>query len=133
MRDFTTDELSRMQTAQQNAMQDTCVILTRTAGAADAYGYPAETWSAATTTACGIDEHAQDEAMGDGEVVMVDAVIRLPIALDGTFDGSDRVQVTHRFGVALDAAVTYEIMGNPERGPSGLVLNLQKVTDGSDA
>lgn len=133
MRSFTATELDRMQTTQESAMQDTCVLLARTEGATDDYGYPAVTWTTVDTVDCGFRPLNKGEFMGDAEVDMPDAKLRLSIDNATDTDNFDRVQITHRFGVALTAALTFEIIGSAERGPSGLVLNLRLVTDGSDA
>jgi hypothetical protein len=37
------------------------------------------------------------------------------------------VRLTKRYDVALTTPETYEIQGFSERGPSGLILNLQRV------
>lgn len=131
VRDFTSTELSRMQDAQEDAMQDMCVRMEYAQGSQDAHGKPAETWTEGDSLSCGFDPAAKEEAMEGTEVVMTDAVMRLP--LDTTLDNRDRLKVTHRFGEELDTAETFEIIGEAERGPSGLVLNLRKVTDGSES
>jgi hypothetical protein len=127
MNAFSTTELERMQGAQTGAMQDTCIILQYVAGSGD-YGY-GQSYTTGATVVCGLNHKAR-EVMQDTQVVMTDAVLRLPIAT--AVDNLDRVKITKRFGVAVTPE-TYEILGAPERGPSGLVLKLRKVTDGSDA
>lgn len=130
MNDFTATELSRMQTAQDAAMQDTCVVLEYSGGATDDYGMPLPAiYTAGDTLACGLDTNPRGEAMSGAQVAMVDARLRLPIGT--VLDVRDRIRVTHRFGVAITAE-TYEILGVPRRGPSGLLVDLKRVTDGSD-
>lgn len=108
-------------------MQDTAIIMTYVAGTGD-YGY-AKSYTTGATVVCGYQAKAK-EVMQDTQVVMTDVILRMPI--DTVISNRDRVKVTKRFGVAITPE-TYEILGAPERGPSGLVLKLRKVTDGSDA
>lgn len=124
---FSTAELESMQDTQTGAMMDAAIVLTRAAASGD-YGYGPATYTAGSTLACGFDPKPR-EVMGDTQVEMSDGRLRLPIAT--TVTHLDRVKVTKRFGVTTPAQ-TYEILGQPRRGPSGLVLNLRRVTDGSD-
>jgi hypothetical protein len=126
MRVFTATELSRMQVTQDSAMMDSCKILAYSA-VADDYGNAAETYTAGDEMDCGFDPTANREVMDDTQVVITDvALLRLPI--DTVVSNLDRIQITKRHGVAVTAE-TYEIIGNKERGPSGLVLKLRLVTD----
>ena len=128
MNPFGTVELEHLQVAQAGAMFDTCYVLTRTAGTGD-YGYGPATYTAGSAIACGFDPKPR-EVMGDTQVEMSDGRLRLPV--DTTVTHLDRIKITKRFGVTTTAQ-TYEILGQPRRGPSGLVLYLRRVTDGSDA
>jgi hypothetical protein len=69
--------------------------------------------------------------MDGTEVVLTDAVLRLPI--DSVVTNVDRVQVTHRYGEMLLTPWTFAVIGMPRRGPSGLLLNLRLVTFGAGA
>jgi hypothetical protein len=131
MRDFTTGELEAMQSTQQVAMQDQAQLLERSSASDDDYGLPVETFTAGTLYDCGLDPSAMDEGMDETEVVMMDAKLRLPLSAQDDLDNVDRIKITKRFGVTLTAQPVYEIVGDPERGPSGLVLNLKLLTDGS--
>lgn len=127
MQAFSSDELARMQGAQESAMQDTCIVYTYAAGATNALGHAAAGYTAQTAQPCGYKPNATREANDGGEVALVDAVLRL--AIDATIGEHDRVKVTKRFGVTLTDQPLYEVVGIPARGPSGLVVNLQRVTD----
>ena len=129
MRPPTTAQLSRMQSHAEESMWDTCIIK-RYAAVPDPYGHDSPMWFDEDAISCGFDASARREVMGATQVVLTDAVVRLPI--DTVIDRRDRVQVTHRHGVALTDAPTYEIIGEPAQGPSALVLGLRLVTDGSD-
>lgn len=129
---FDADDLTFMQATQEAAMQDTCVLLRYTELDPDVYGNVRHQYEEGDSSDCGFDPTASNEVMEGTQVAVTDAVVRLPIALHGQIDQFDRVKITHRFGVALDSPPTYELIGLPERGPSGLVVNLRLVTDGSD-
>lgn len=112
-------------------MQDTCVLQPRTTGAADNYNLPTETWPDGSSYACGLKPRDRDEAMDAAEVPLVDARLRLPLSAEASLSNVDRIKITRRFGVTLSTPISYEIVGPPRRGPSGLVLDLKQVTDGS--
>ena len=130
MADFSTAELAAMQATQESAMMDTCVVLEYSAGTADEYGYPDPAWNAGLSYACGLDGGGRRELLDEAQVVEYDAVLRLPI--DAEVEQVDRIRITHRFGVELDTSVDYEIVAEPRRGPSGLLVTIRKVVDGRD-
>jgi hypothetical protein len=131
MRAPTTAQLTRMQDAAEAAMWDTCVILDYDGESViDDYGKPSPLWFPRDACACGFNASVPREVMGETQVVLTDAVLRL--AIDTESDNKARVQITHRHGVELETPPTYEIIGEPARGPSALVLNLRLVTDGSE-
>lgn len=127
MRSFTTTELSRMQATQESAMQDTCQHLQRST-VADSFNLPAETFTAMLSYRCGFEPASLDEGMEVTEVAMVDAKLRLPLSVESVITNVDRLKITHRFGVAWAEQPVFEIVGKPERGPSGLVYNLKRLT-----
>jgi hypothetical protein len=119
-----------MRGTQDSAMMDTCQRLPYAAGAADAYGNPgSSSWSAGATLSCGFKPFSRKEEMDGTQVVIVDAEMRLPIAT--VLDNRDRLKLTKRHGATISPQPVYEIIGEAERGPSGLVLRLRLVTDGS--
>lgn len=125
MRHLLSDELTRLQATQDGAMMDTCVILTWVEGAIDEYGKPAEVYEPSELpTICGFDATARKEVMDGAQVAITDAQMRLPIGT--AISHLDRVQVTHRNGVAITAQ-TFALIGMPRRGTSGLLLNLRSV------
>lgn len=131
MRTFSSRELTDMQATQEAAMMDICQHLQRYIEDDD-YNNKVETFIPGESYACGLDENPKGpEAMEGTQVVMVDAKLRLSIDVDGVIANTDRIRITHRFGVALASTRDYEIVGVQRRGPSGLVFNLRKVTDGS--
>ena len=123
---FTTDELAALETDQEAHMMDICTIGAYRA-VPDGYGIPTPTYTAGSPTICGLNENVRQEVQSRGEVVMVDAVLRLPIGT--AVDSRDRITITHRFGGEWTVKPVYNIIGNPRRGASGLLLNLALVTE----
>jgi hypothetical protein len=131
LRVLQTGELTRLRSAQQAAMMDTVVRLVYREPAVNEYGMAIGEWADDAELACGYDGKAIKEVMVGTQVVLTDARLRLPIGT--TLDNRDRFRVTNRFGEILANPPTYEILGEPRQGPSGLLLDLRLVTDGSDA
>ena len=125
---FSTAELAALQAAQDAHMMDACTIDAYSTGAADAYGNPSDSWASGSEMDCGFEQAKPREIMGTTRVPEWDARLRLPI--ETSVDPRDRITVTKRHGVAV-TPVTYEILGSPRRGPSGLVVDLVRITDGS--
>lgn len=113
-----------MQGTQADAMQDVCRIYVYSSQPDD-YGNPTPTYTAGEPTVCGF-RPSNDEVQGSGEVAMIDAKLRLPISAN--VHQHDRIQLTHRYGAAITAQM-FEVFGMPERGPSGLVVNLRLLTE----
>jgi len=116
-----------MQATQVSAMQDTCVVYTYSDGSSNALGHATPTYTAQTAQDCGYKPNSTREANDDGEVALVEAELR--VAIDTSIAPSDRVKITHRFGVELTDQPLFSVLGIAKRGPSGLVVNLQRVTD----
>lgn len=127
MRPLVPVELSRMRNTQTAAMFDTCIVHRRSMGVVDALGTPGAIYTAGEPERCGYKPSSTREANQDGQVVIVDAVLRMGI---GTVIGNlDRVEITHRFSSELAVKPLYSVIGQPALGPSGLVINLALVTD----
>lgn len=124
MRAFTTRELERMQTAQEDGMMDECELLIRTERSQDEYGMPVVQWVSGAVCACGLENRRSDETL-NAEADLFDAQLRLP--LDTDLSRVDRLRVTRRFGVLLDQAEEYDLVGETQRGPSGLLVNARRV------
>ena len=123
---FTTGELAALETDQEAHMMDACTIGAYHA-VPDGYGIPTPTYAAGSPTICGLNENVRQEVQSRGEVVMVDAVLRLPVGT--VVDSRDRITITHRLGGELTVKPVYNIIGSPRRGASGLLLNLALVTE----
>lgn len=128
MTSFSTSELTAMQAAQDGHMMDTCTVDAYADGGPDAYGNSDPSWTPGSAIVCGFKPVKVAEGLEASEVPLKDAVIRLPIGTSLT--NLDRITVTHRHGVAV-TNVTYAIVGEAKRGPSGLQVDVKRVTDGS--
>ena len=84
---FTTAELTALETDQEAHMMDICTIGAYHA-VQDGYGIPTPTYTAGNPTICGLNENVRQEVQSRGEVVMVDAVLRLPVGT--AVDSRDR-------------------------------------------
>lgn len=125
---FATPDLAGMQTTQDEHMMDTCTIGTYTTSSTDDYGAPIPTWPAGSPISCGFRVFRVDEVLGQTMVPTADAQVRLPIGT--SFGPKDRITITHRHGVNVTDQA-YGIVGDAKRGPSGLVVDLRRVSDGS--
>jgi hypothetical protein len=125
MNKFSTAELTAMQEAQEAAMMDSGDLLMRFGtDRVDEYGMPVVEWTEEAVIDCGLDLRASEEML-NAEAHYYDARLRLPIDTD--VDNVDRVRITKRFGVMLAEELTFEVIGEARRGPSGLVLDLKSL------
>lgn len=122
---FSSDELSRMETAQEAHMMDTVTRLVWSM-AADSLNAQVPTWTTGISIPCGLDMTGGNEQR-DGGRIMVQWDARIRLALGTTLDLRDRFRVSKRFGQAVLNGTVYEIVSPAEEGPSGIVLNLRKV------
>ena len=121
---FTTDDLSFFQTTQETYMQDTGKVGTYSV-AENTYGEMIVTYTFGDAMDCGF-RHltAREIERLEGIALPVDAEIRL--AIDTTITGKDQFKLTHRFSVDVTDE-TYQVVGEPRRGPSGLQVFLRLV------
>lgn len=123
---FSSAELSDMQSCQSDHMLDTGNIQPRTQ-AQDSYNQDVETWPTnSADLACGIDMRPGSERFTNKmTLTSYDATARLPIT--ATPKVGDRFRVTKRFGVALVTPLVFRIVSPIQQGPSGIRIILQKV------
>ena len=84
-------------------------------------------WDEAETSICGLNPNPSQELLD--QVPESQAVLRLPI--DTVISNEAYIRITKRFDESIDP-VTYHVIGTPRQGPSGLLVWLKRVTDGSD-
>lgn len=125
MRKFTAGELAKQEGTQTGSLQDTCIIQVY-ALVIDDYGGETPTYTDGAALDCGLNmSPSRETRRADMNIERIDATLRLP--LNTTIKTTDRVKMTHRFGVAITALV-FEVTGAVRRGPSGLQVDLQAVT-----
>jgi len=129
MKAFDFGELDGMRDTQESAMMDICLLGQRVVLSTDDYGMPVAGFSWSSPIECGLNPTKHIEVMDGTEVILTDAVLRLPVGTDVTH--VDRVQITHRYGEALVMPWVFACIGMPRLGPSGLLLNLRLVTFGA--
>lgn len=129
MRAFTADELTAMRAVQTGAMMDTCT-LRKWAPTTDNYGTEIPAYTETANVDCGLDVSVaggREQRRPDGTITMISATLRLSLD-DGTgLTEEDRITVTKRNGETLSPALAYGIDGQPQRGPTGYVLQLVEV------
>ena len=125
---FSRGELDDMRDVQESYMMDTCLIAepTKTTNESNLPVVSFD-WEEAEVSICGLNPNPSQELLD--QVPESQAVIRLP--MDTVISNEAYIRITKRFGESIDA-VTYQAIGAPRQGPSGLLLWLKKVTDGSD-
>lgn len=128
-------DLANMRETQESAMLDQCVILSFGEEQMDAYGYKTPAYTEGPLIACGLSFssaylHREAESAFT-QKPLADATLRLPYGT--VIKETDRVRVTHRFGIAEPAPVTYEIAGLPSYGPSGVFVKLRRITNEAES
>jgi hypothetical protein len=124
---MTQGQLDRYRQTQESTMYDSCVIHKRT-DTTDRYNRAEAHYTpAAEGTICGFDPTGGDEVQAGAEVLLSDAALRLPYGTDVA--GDDGIEVTHRWHQALSPTLKFYILGPPQIGPTGIVLNLQSQVD----
>jgi len=126
---FSPAELEDMQETQEDHMMDTCLIA-EPSTTQDTYNNDVETfdWTTAEKSDCGFNPNPSKEVLN--QVPTSEAVVRLPELT--TISNQARLRITRRFGKSEASPDTFEVVGKPRLGPSGLLVWLKKVTDGSD-
>ena len=111
-------------------MNDLCIIGKYMRDEVDDFNLPDDHWQDITEeTICGFKIVRNREAMGETEVVMIDAELRLPYDTD--VERRDRIRLTYRLGEFIEEAVqpTFRIVGQPVHGHNAIVLQLVKDTE----
>ena len=103
---------------------DTCTLMRYTTIGETTYGTPIERWLDYGSVPCGFRPTVRRELLEQSEVLEAQAELRLSINTDIEHVG--RIRLTHRHHVTIPPE-EYDVVGEPMRGPSGLVLLLKKV------
>lgn len=122
---LTAAELARMRTVANESMLDTCTILTPSFST-DAIGGQIAEWQESAAQDCGVSFAAnQERTTQAGVAVQVEVVVRLPVTTQLT--SQQRIKLTHRYGTALLTPWLFEVLGQPETGPTALVVRCRRV------
>ena len=121
--------LPRHQTQASDVMFDKGRVLARQQTGTDAHNRPVFGYVAGAEISCGVRTAVNREAAdAEGNVVLVDYVIRLP---HGTAVGDqDRFRITQRHGWPSYTAVECDIIGAVQRGRTAVTINANEVTHG---
>lgn len=123
---ITAGELALDQENHEALMWDTCQRLIYSA-TRDAAGQPIASYADGAVYPCGYNATASREIqLSDMTVVRSEAELRLPV--DAEFNTRDRVKVLSAGGRLLAVPPVYEIVGDLRQGPSGLRLDLRRVS-----
>lgn len=131
MRVFTADELVRMRGVQGQAMMDACLLHTWTP-IVDDYGTETIGWTDTGLLACGLDVSnvgigGSEQRRNDGTIVSISATLRLSLADGQGVTEEGQVTIIYRNQEALVPPLVYGIAGQPQRGPTGYVLQLMEI------
>lgn len=129
LKPFTDADLAGMQATQESAMMSTAYIkiYARTFDA----GEPVETWTRAINPIqIGLDTKASKE-LRKADLTIVNTAGRARLPIDTVIDEKDHLEVIDRFGVPI-TPIEYALAGKPERGPSGLVVDLMIIEPGTN-
>ncbi|MCC6490678.1 MAG: hypothetical protein IT364_24545 [Candidatus Hydrogenedentes bacterium] len=87
---------------------------------------PAE-YSYGNALSCGFDAGSSDESDDGPQSTLTSATIRFPLGT--VIAGQDRIMLTQRTGEALAIPEYYAVIGEPRRGQTALVCNVERLTD----
>ena len=120
-------ELASIRADELATFTDTGVRMVYTEGTRSVSGKSTVTWPDGDSTTCLVLFTSSQERRGaDIQPVSWDAIARLPH--DFTIAYRDKFRLTRRFGVALAAAVTFQVVGHPQPGLGHVMAKLQQVT-----
>lgn len=123
---FSQADLAAMQDVQESHMGHTCVLQTLI-GTTDVYGQPGTVFIEGQPMQCGLEwTSTQRAAAGRGPVLEIDARLRLPLGAGAVVNPQQRVKVTHLYGLELVQPWVFTVVGQPQVGPSCVVLELKR-------
>lgn len=120
------DDLIWMRAGNEGLFTGTCVRMVYTM-ALTRSGAEETTWPDGATYPCRFGSLSGSENPGQ-DLTKLRYGATLCLAHDAVFDYRDRVRLTHHLGEELAEPEEFEIVGHPERGPSGLLLQLRRIT-----
>lgn len=124
---FGDKRLEFMQRAQEAHMLDRCTLHYPTSEGTDGYNVPV-LGDQEFQTQCGYDASGGREVSDGSETVVADAALRLPLAMLPYVSKFGKIEITERHGRRVDPPLVFEMIGDPDEGPSGIVLTLRRVS-----
>jgi hypothetical protein len=122
---LTSGDLANMQAYDNLLMQDTCIIGAYSS-IENEYGEMENVYTDGAEIACGFDPTGGNKMYRQNMTAqVVNATVRLPLGT--TVDPKSHIRITKRFGSAVTNPLVYDVVGYPQEGPSGIVLNLAEV------
>lgn len=119
-------EIAELKAAWDDALFDTCILQTRTAGTTG-QGYGKPSYTNGSTVSCLYRAIPSDEAIG--QVPLTQAFILF--ATGTNLNNLMRIKITHLHGAALAVAQVYEVTEGPIKLHTGQKVKARLVTDGS--
>lgn len=120
------NDLAAMRAVYGKSLHDTCDLMPRTTTTADD-GQVVEDWVRSGSSACGFEPTGgAEQRRADMTILAYDAKLRLPLGTAITY--LDKVKITRRYGTTLSTPLTFQVEGDPQQGPTGLVCLLKRVT-----
>lgn len=127
MRALQSEELDRLQSNQESSLMDAGKIYSYSDSTTDNYGNPAPSYAVGDVVACGYKPRSTREVQQGNETITIDGELRL--AHGTVITSKDRFELTKRYGETLSPTLLFYVVGLPAIGPSGVVVNLKRVSD----
>ena len=120
-------QISLDYTASQHSayMLDTGRIITKTVTSYDALGHPVTAESIETVT-CSFLTNRAKQVMGTARADAADVFVRFPTGTEIDADSQFELTVRMRRTLDADEVVTYDVDGEIERGPYGIVVPMKR-------
>lgn len=126
MREPSDEQLRRKQQNQISAMADTLLHRSRT-WEDNEYNEQEEIIVDAEEYPAGFDLTATSEKDEQDETRIIDAMVRLPLEVEGVIKATDQVVMTRRYRRMLDRMPIFEVIGEPLVGSTAIQLKLREV------
>jgi hypothetical protein len=108
---------------QMAHMQDQCNIGRHVSSGTSSLGDPVDFWPYTTGTVCGLEmTGGTEQYKGQIFSTPVDAILRLPKGTEISVE--DKILMVS--GTA--SGDTFEVIGEPRKGPTGIRINLRRIT-----
>lgn len=114
-----------MRETAEETMRDRVVVLAYSGDTKTSYGRPKPRYTPGRTTHAGVRFVSGKQVNNGTEMVLVDAVIRLPLGT--AVSGDSRISITSIKGRKLDTPKLMEVIGQIADGETCIVVNAKEV------